>query len=150
VGIIVLGLVMAARVRLPGVSRERRVDPRRLGAGPRAAFGLGVAFALGWTPCVGPVLATILATAAATGTAWWGGVLLALYAVGLGLPFVALALGVQAARRSVAWFRRHGRGVELAGAALLVAVGVAFVSGLWRDLFLPLQAHVAAWGWPPI
>jgi len=150
VGIIVLGLAMAGVLRLPFLYRERRMDLARLPRGPRGAFPLGMAFAAGWTPCIGPVLATILATAAATGTAAWGGVLLAFYSVGLGVPFVLLAVGMTRARGSLAWLRRHGRAIETAGGALLVAVGVLFVSGAWRSLFLPLQRSFAEWGWPPI
>ncbi|MFP5371513.1 MAG: cytochrome c biogenesis CcdA family protein, partial [Actinomycetes bacterium] len=86
--IIVLGLAMAGVLRLPWLYREWRVDLARAPRGPRGAFPLGMAFAAGWTPCIGPVLATILATAAAAGTAAWGGVLLAFYSLGLGIPFV--------------------------------------------------------------
>jgi len=150
VGIIVLGLAMAGLLRLPFLYRERRMDLSRLPSGPRGAFPLGMAFAAGWTPCIGPVLATILATAAAAGTAAWGGVLLAFYSLGLGVPFVLLAVGMTRARGSLSWLSRHGRAIETTGGVLLVAVGVLFVSGAWRSLFLPLQRSFAEWGWPPI
>lgn len=150
VGIIVLGLAMAGVLRLPLLARERRIDLARLPRGARGAFPLGMAFAAGWTPCIGPVLATILATAAAAGTAAWGGVLLAFYSVGLGIPFVLLAVGMTRARGSLAWLRRHGRAIETMGGVLLIAVGVLFVSGAWRTLFLPLQRSFAELGWPPI
>ena len=148
--IIVMGLAMMGLLRIPVLSRERRVDLATLPAGPRGAFFLGTAFAAGWTPCIGPILATILTTAASTGTAPWGAVLLALYSIGLGLPFIALGLGFQRARRSLAWLRRHGRSIEVVGGALLVAVGVLFVSGVWRSFFVPLQRSFARLGWPPI
>lgn len=150
VGIIVLGLAMAGVLRVPWLYRERRVDLARLPRGPRGAFPLGMAFAAGWTPCIGPVLATILATAAAAGTAAWGGVLLAFYSLGLGVPFVLLAVGMTRARGSMAWLRRHGRAIEVTGGLLLVGVGTLFVSGAWRSVFLPLQRSFARWGWPPI
>ena len=148
--IIVMGLAMIGLVKIPILYREKRFDLARLPAGPNGAFGLGMAFAFGWTPCIGPVLATILTAAAATRTVVWGGVLLAFYSVGLGLPFVGLALGFQRARGSLDWLRRNGRWVEVAGGVLLVAVGLLFVSGAWRDLFLPLQRRFADLGWPPI
>lgn len=145
-----MGLSMLGVLRIPLLSREGRLDLAWLPGGPRGAFPLGMAFAAGWTPCIGPVLATILATAAATQTAVWGGVLLALYSVGLGVPFVLLALGFQRARGSLAWLRRHGHAIERVGGVLLVVVGVLFVSGAWRSFFIPLQRSFARLGWPPI
>ena len=91
--IILMGLAMMGVLRLPWLYRERRFDLTRIPSGPRAAFALGMAFAFGWAPCIGPVLATVLATAAATQTVAWGAVLLMLYAIGLGIPFIVLALG---------------------------------------------------------
>ena len=150
VGIIVLGLAMAGLLRVPFLLRERRIDLARLPRGPGGAFGVGVAFAAGWTPCIGPVLATILAAAAATRTVAWGAMLLILYSLGLGLPFVGLALGIGRARRSLAWLRRHGRHIEVVGGLLLVGVGVLFVTGTWEAWFRPLQRIFARYGWPPI
>ncbi|HET6793089.1 MAG TPA: cytochrome c biogenesis protein CcdA [Acidimicrobiales bacterium] len=150
VGIVVLGLAMAGVLRVPWLDRERRLDLARVPSGPRAAFGVGMAFAFGWTPCIGPVLATILTTAAATRTAVWGAGLLVLYSLGLGLPFVALALGFGRARRALGILRRHGRQVELAGGVLLIAVGVLFATGVWQSLFTPLERHLSHIGWPPI
>ncbi len=148
--IIVMGLATMGVLRLPFLYRERRVDMNRIPSGPRAAFPLGMAFAFGWAPCIGPVLATILAAAATTQTAAWGAVLLILYSLGLGIPFVALALGFQRARGSLDWLRRHGRQIEVAGGAMLVAVGLLFVTGAWQSIFLPLQRYFARFGWPPI
>ena len=149
-GMIVLGLAMAGVLRIPWLYRERRFALHRLPTGPKAAFGVGMAFAAGWTPCIGPVLATILATAAATRTAAWGALLLALFSVGLGLPFIALALGLNRARGSLAWLRRHGRAIEVLGGLLLVGVGILFVTGAWRSFFVPLQREFARFGWPPV
>ncbi|MBI2709944.1 MAG: sulfite exporter TauE/SafE family protein [Actinobacteria bacterium] len=148
--IIVMGLAMLGLLRLPFLHREVRIDLARLPRGPRGAFPLGMAYAAGWAPCIGPVLATVLATAAATETAAWGALLLALYSLGLGVPFILLALGFQRARGSMRWLARHGAAVERAGGVLLVGVGVLFVSGAWRSFFLPLQRYFAKYGWPPI
>ena len=150
VGIIALGLSMMGFLRIPFLMRERRFDMARLPRGTRGAFGVGVAFAAGWTPCIGPVLAVILATAASTGTVAWGALLLILYSLGLGLPFIALALGLDRARGSLGWLRRHGRHVEVAGGALMVVVGVLFVTGTWEVWFRPLQRIFARYGWPPV
>jgi len=143
--IIVMGLVTAGLLRVPALQRERRIDLARVPKGPAWAFPMGMAFAAGWVPCIGPVLATILATASAGGTALWGAALLMLYSLGLGIPFVLLGLGFNRAQRSMAWLRRNGRWIELGGGLLLVGVGVLFVTGQWQPLFRPLQRWFANW-----
>jgi cytochrome c-type biogenesis protein len=148
--IIVLGLANLGVVRIPMLNRERRLDLARVPRGPAWAFPLGMAFAFGWAPCIGPVLAGLLTTAAVTGTVVQGGALLALYSVGLGLPFIGLAVGFRRAQRSMRWLRRHGRAIERVGGGLLVVVGVLFVTGRWQLFFLPLQRKFAEFGWPPI
>jgi cytochrome c-type biogenesis protein len=148
--IIALGLAMTGVLRIPWLSRERRFDLARLPAGPKAAFPMGMAFAFGWAPCIGPVLSTILAAAAATQTVAWGAALLVLYSAGLGIPFVLLAVGFRRLQGTLGWLRRHGRGVEILGGLLLVAVGVLFVTGAWSRVFIPLQREFAKLGWPPI
>jgi cytochrome c-type biogenesis protein len=148
--IVVMGLNTLGVLRLPFLYRERRLDLSALPRGPRAAFGFGMAFGFGWVPCVGQVLATILAFAAASRTAAWGAVLLVLYSVGLGLPFIVLALAYDRARGSLDWLRRHGRRIELGGGVVMIAVGLLFASGRWEGLFRPLQTWFARFGWPPI
>ncbi|QYG94359.1 cytochrome c biogenesis protein CcdA (plasmid) [Iamia sp. SCSIO 61187] len=148
--IILLGLSTMGLLRLPVLQREKRVDLARVPRGPAWAFPMGMAFAAGWAPCIGPVLATILATASVAGSAWWGGILLALYSAGLGIPFVLLALGFNRASSSMDWLRRHSRRIEIAGGTLLVVVGVMFITGRWQALFRPMQRWFAQWGWPPI
>ena len=150
VGIIVLGLSMIGVLRIGFLQREGRFDMARVARGPGGAFAVGVTFAAGWTPCIGPVLAVILATAATTKTVAWGALLLFLYSLGLGLPFIGLALGLNRARRSLEWFRRHGRQIEVVGGTLLVGVGVLFVTGAWEAWFRPLQRIFARYGWPPV
>lgn len=150
VGIIIVGLGTMGLLRLPWLSREWRLVGSLRTRGPRAAFPLGMAFAFGWVPCIGPVLATILATAASSQTAVWGAVLLALYSLGLGIPFVVLGLGYQRMRGSMTWLQRHGRKVEQVAGALMVGVGILFVTGAWRSLFIPLQSAFARLGWPPV
>lgn len=148
--IIVMGLATVGVLRVPFLVQERRLDLSRVPRGPAFAFPLGMAFAAGWAPCIGPILATILATAAISGTVAWGGLLLVLYSFGLGIPFVLLALGFSRAQGSLAWMRRHGRRIEVAGGVLLIVVGVLFVTGSWQQLFRPLQRWFAQLGWPPV
>jgi cytochrome c-type biogenesis protein len=150
VAVILLGLSSMGLLRLPWLQRERRFDMSRIPRGPASAFPLGMAFAAGWAPCIGPILATILTTASVAGSAAWGGLLLALYSLGLGIPFVLLALGFRRAQGSLSWLKRHGRHIEIAGGTMLVGVGILFVTGDWNDLFRPLQRWFAELGWPPI
>lgn len=150
VPIIILGLSTMGVLRLPFLMKERRIDLARVPRGTVWAFPMGMAFAAGWAPCLGPVLATIYATAAVSGTAAWGAILLVLYSIGLGVPFVALALGFNRAQRSLVWLRRNGRRIEVFGGALLVVVGLLFVTGRWQGYFLPLQRWFAEHGWPPV
>jgi len=150
VPIILLGLSTMGVLRLPFLQRERRIDLTRVPRGAAWAFPMGMAFAAGWAPCLGPVLATIYATAAVSGNAVWGGTLLVLYSVGLGLPFVLVAVGFNRAQRSLRWLRRNGRRIEVVGGALLVVVGLLFVTGRWQGYFQPLQRWFASHGWPPV
>ncbi len=150
VPIIILGLSTMGVLHLPFLQRERRIDMARVPRGTAWAFPMGMAFAAGWAPCLGPVLATIYATAAVSGTAVWGATLLVLYSVGLGLPFVLVALGFNRAQRSLGWLRRNGRRIEVVGGALLVVVGLLFVTGRWQGYFQPLQRWFASHGWPPV
>jgi cytochrome c-type biogenesis protein len=148
--IIIMGVASIGWLRLPFLAREGRFDLSRMPRGPRGAFPLGMAFAFGWTPCLGPILATLLAVASASGTVWWGATLLALYSLGLGIPFIGLGLGFNQARSSLGFLRRHGKAIELTGGLLLIAIGVLFVTGEWRTLFIPLQSRYAQLGWPPL
>lgn len=150
VGIILMGMSMLGLLRIPGLGRERRVDLRRIARGPGSASLLGMAFAVGWTPCIGPILASILAVAGSSQSAAWGASLLALYSLGLGVPFVLTAVYFQRAQRSISWVKRHSRRIERAGGATLTLVGVMFVSGAWSAIFIPLQRFFARLGWPPI
>lgn len=124
-------------------------DTRALAAvrvnGLRAAFPLGVVFAAGWTPCLGPTLATILTLSASGPHSDPGrGAFLALaYALGLGLPFIAVAASLSRGLRAVAVLRRHTRAIERAGGALLVTLGLLLVTGLYGDLLAALRPFLA-------
>ena len=148
--IIVIGLAMTGIFRIPLLMGQYRIDLAKIPQGPQGAVLLGMAFAFGWTPCIGPILATILAVASTSRTVIWGAVLLGLYSLGLGIPFILLGLGLGRARRSFEWLRRNGRMIEMVGGLLLVGVGVLFVTGVWRGLFVPLQVRFARLGWPPL
>ncbi|MFC8042467.1 cytochrome c biogenesis CcdA family protein [Nocardia sp. NPDC057353] len=131
---ILMGLVFIGLV--PALQRDTRMEPRRI-TGLLGAPLLGGVFALGWTPCLGPTLSGVMAVAAGTegATAVRGVTLIVAYCLGLGLPFVVLAFGSAGALRGVGWLRRNSRTIQLVGGILLVAVGVALVTGAW-DLFV--------------
>jgi cytochrome c-type biogenesis protein len=148
--VIAMGLVTMGLLRIPFLYREARLDLRRVRTGPLGAVPLGMAFAIGWTPCIGPVLAGILTAAATTRTAWTGAGLLFVYSLGLGIPFLLLAWGQARATRAFGWFRRHGRAIERVGGAVLLLMGVLIITGQWTRLFIPLIRWFTRSGWPPI
>ena len=148
--IVALGLGALGVLRLPWLYREWRPGLAGRRRGPAGAVPMGMAFAFGWTPCIGPVLAGVLALAAGSGSVLVGGVLLALYSIGLGIPFVAIAVGYRRLAGTLAFLRRHGRAVERVGGVLLVGVGIGYVTDTWSRLFIPMQSWFAQWGWPPL
>ncbi len=148
--VVLMGLVTMGAIRIPWLSREVRIDLRRVRPGPLGAVPLGMAFGVGWTPCIGPVLAGILTAAATTQGAWRGASLLFVYSLGLGIPFFLLAAGYAKAGRVFRWFARHGRTVEVLGGAVLVAMGILMVTGQWLRLFTPLIRLFSRNRWPPI
>lgn len=129
---IVMGLVFIGF--FPALQRQARFAPRQW-AGIAGAPLLGAVFALGWTPCLGPTLTGVIAVASATeGADVARGVVLVLaYCLGLGIPFILLALGSGWAVNGFGWLRRHTRAIQVFGGALLIAVGLALLTGLWND-----------------
>jgi cytochrome c-type biogenesis protein len=143
--VIVLSLVFLGAGSRIGL--QRNAVPRwRPAAGLAGAPLLGAAFALGWAPCTGPTLAAILALTAPlsadSGAIGRGVVLAVAYSLGLGVPFVLIAAGYARAGRTGTWLRRHQRGIHVFGGALLLAVGVLMVTGIWTDLVAWVQAHL--------
>lgn len=127
--VIAFGLVMLGLWRwLPWLARDLRPHPHLHPGSPLAAFVLGLAFAFGWTPCIGPVLGAILAVSAASTSASGMG-LLSAYALGLGVPFLATALFIDRAARLTARLRRFGAGLQVAGGLVMVGLGIAMITG---------------------
>ncbi|EYR64499.1 cytochrome C biogenesis protein [Actinotalea ferrariae CF5-4] len=148
--VVFMGLTMVGVISVPLLQRRFAIDSSRFNRGPAGALPLGAAFAFGWTPCVGPVLTAILATAAGTGTVVRGAALLVVYSLGLGIPFVALAAGMARGKRLPRWLSRNTRRIELAGGVLLIGTGVAMATGSWTLLMSQFLAVYARVGWPPI
>jgi cytochrome c-type biogenesis protein len=128
--VILLGLSVLGVVKVPGMSRERRVQLQQRPGGMLGAIPVGMAFGFAWTPCVGPVLAAILTLAATVQGASGGAALLFAYSLGLGVPFLLAAVLVTTAVDAFAWIRRHGRAIETASGAFLVIMGGAMVLDL--------------------
>ncbi|WP_066898067.1 cytochrome c biogenesis CcdA family protein [Mycolicibacterium houstonense] len=129
---IVMGLVFVGFI--PALQRQARFAPRQWSTMAGAPL-LGAVFALGWTPCLGPTLTGVIAVASATdgATVARGVVLVLAYCLGLGIPFVLLALGSARAVTGLGWLRRHTRTIQIFGGVLLILVGTALVTGLWNE-----------------
>ncbi len=127
--VIVLGLHFLGIFRIPLLDREARLEAGDHGGSAVGAYLLGLAFAFGWTPCIGPQLGAILSLAAGEGNVTRGTILLAVYAFGLGLPFLLAALFIQRAMGLMTAIKPHMRLIERLMGALLLAVGVALVTG---------------------
>ncbi|WP_024795150.1 cytochrome c biogenesis CcdA family protein [Tomitella biformata] len=127
---IIMGLVFIGF--FPMLQRDTRMAPTRFTSLAGAPI-LGAVFGLGWTPCLGPTLTGVISVAAGTeGTTAARGVLLIFaYCLGLGLPFVILALGSARALQGVGFLRRHARTIQIIGGVMLVLVGLALVTGMW-------------------
>ncbi|AMY56421.1 cytochrome c biogenesis CcdA family protein [Rhodococcoides fascians] len=130
----VITIVMGAAFigLIPVLQRDVRFAPQRISSLAGAPL-LGGVFALGWTPCLGPTLAGVLSVAAGTegATAARGVTLIVAYCLGLGLPFVVLAFGSSSAMRGVGWLRRNSQRIKVAGGIIMIAVGVALLTGVW-------------------
>jgi cytochrome c-type biogenesis protein len=136
---IVFGLMVTGLPRLALLQREWRPSISADVFGPAAPVLLGMAFALAWTPCVGPILGSILFYAGASETAGRGGVLLLVYSLGFGIPFILAALGLSSAVRVVSWIRRHHVIVNAVSGAMLMGVGLLLLLGQWSYITLWFQ-----------
>ena len=127
--VILLGLFMMGLAKMPWLQREFRLHVNLGGGRPVAAYVIGIAFAFGWTPCIGPVLGAILTTSAVSATVAQGVFLLSLYSLGLGLPFLAAAVFTDSLMLRLRRLRQLGRSLQLGAGAVVAAMGVAMVTG---------------------
>jgi cytochrome c-type biogenesis protein len=127
--VIIFGLYLLGVLRIGPLSRERRITVGRKPAGAVGSILVGIAFGAGWSPCIGPILGTILLYASLEATVVQGTLLLAVYAVGLGIPFLLAAVGTSWFLASAARLRNRVRPIQGIAGALLVAMGVLMASG---------------------
>jgi len=146
--LIVMGLHVAGIIRISALYRTVKVPTGRLvGKSPSGdgtvmvqapSYGrstlLGVAFAAGWTPCIGPMLGLIIGLASASESVGQGTVLLIAYALGLGVPFVLVAVGATAVDQRLGWFRKHDAVISLVTGGMLILVGFLMVTNLFAKL----------------
>jgi cytochrome c-type biogenesis protein len=146
IAVIVLGVVYSGLLPslLPGQQSEARLRWRP----PTGLLGaplLGVTFGLGWTPCIGPTLAAVQALTFTEASALRGAALTGVYALGLGLPFILLSLGLRRLGGTLALVRRHRRAVSAAGGGMLVGIGILLATGAWNQLTPLVQGWVAGY-----
>jgi cytochrome c-type biogenesis protein len=133
IAIIIMGLHFLGITPIRFLYRQARLEVQKP-VGLWGAYAMGLAFALGWTPCIGPILAAILAVAASKATVAKGAGLLAVYSIGLGVPFIIAALAVEPFAAFLARFRAHLVHMERVMGGLLVLTGVAFLAGVFTQL----------------
>ena len=144
-GVVVIVVGLAFLGRIPLLQRTKRLSVRPA-AGLAGAPLLGVVFGLGWTPCLGPTLAAVYSLAAAEATAGRGAVLSVAYCLGLGVPFVLVALGARWAVGAASFLKRHARAVTTVGGVVLVLVGLLLVTGAWTEMMQWLRSWLATTG----
>ncbi|WP_298228876.1 cytochrome c biogenesis protein CcdA [Gryllotalpicola sp.] len=141
--VILLGLVFIGQFSF----LQSTIKPRwRPASGLVGAPLLGIIFAVGWSPCTGPTLAAISGMSLASGSTSQAVLLAVFYSLGLGVPFLLIALGLSWATRVIGFLRRHIRRINIIGGALLIAIGILMASGIWNQWMLDLGAVIPSFG----
>ncbi len=145
--LVFMGLHVAGVINIAALHREKRLPmPRAAGASEHAGWGascgprygrsalLGVIFSAGWTPCVGPILGGIIGLASVSASVAQGTLLLLVYALGLGIPFILVALGLSEVSDRLGWLRRHNAAVSVVTGAMLVGIGFLMITNTFGQL----------------
>ena len=146
IAIIAMGVLFVIALFVPMLNREWHVDSLMQRAGRGGPVMAGAAFAIAWTPCVGPALASILGLAATTGTVAQGGGLLAVYSAGLAVPFLLTAVAFNRATTAFAWIKRHYAVINGVAGVLLISIGVLVLTGELFRLNIEAQKMLDRWG----
>jgi cytochrome c-type biogenesis protein len=144
-GVVTIVVGLAFLGRLPFLQRTARLSVRPV-AGLAGAPLLGIVFGLGWTPCLGPTLAAVYSLAFSQATATRGAILGVAYCIGLGVPFVLVALGARWAMGATGFLRAHAQTVTRVGGAVLVVVGLLLLTGAWTEMMGWLRSWLATTG----
>jgi cytochrome c-type biogenesis protein len=139
--LIIFGLHMAGVFRIKWLDQDTRMQTNRRPAGPLGAIVVGMAFAFGWSPCIGPILGGILAIAGSKETVAQGMILLAVYSAGLGIPFLITSLAVNKFFAASARIRRHYKKIEMVAGGLLVALGALILT----NQFTLISRYIDKW-----
>lgn len=143
--VILMGLVFIGQVTF----LQRTIRPQwKVATGLAGAPLLGIVFALGWAPCIGPTLTAVYAIALEGSDPWRGALLAFAYSLGLGVPFLLVALGFSWVTGSVAWLKRHIRIVNIIGGSMLIALGLLMVTGVWRSFISSLGSVIGGFVTP--
>ena len=140
--VIIFGLVLIGQFGFFQKTLKLPVSPK---VGLLGAPILGVVFAFGWTPCIGPTLSAVLVLASDTGDPVRGGILATVYSLGLGLPFIAIAAGFSWATKSVNFVKKHLRAFNLFGGGMLILIGILLMTGIWNRFMLFIQEVVGGY-----
>nr|WP_243751870.1 cytochrome c biogenesis protein CcdA [Leucobacter weissii] len=140
--VIAMGLVFMGFFGMMQSTRKLRIRPR---LGLVGAPVLGVVFAIGWTPCLGPTLTVIMGLGLQQGSVARAVILAVVYCLGLGIPFVLAAFGFAWMTQTMTFFKRHIRAVNVIGGALMILIGVLMVTGLWSRMMFELQAVIGGY-----
>lgn len=137
--VILLGLVFIGAFSKLQMTKKLNLKPR---VGLAGAPLLGIVFAVGWAPCMGPTLGVVISLSMQAGSLGRATALALAYCIGLGIPFVLAAFGFGWMTQTMTFFKRHIRAVNLIGGALLILIGLLMVTGLWNDMMFSLQAVI--------
>lgn len=141
--VIVMGLVFMGAFSKLQNKKQLKLKPR---VGLAGAPVLGIVFAIGWAPCMGPTLGVVMTLAAQSGSVGRATVLALFYCIGLGVPFVLASFGFGWMTQTMTFFKRHIRVVNLIGGALLILIGLLMVTGLWSKMMFAMQAVIGDFG----
>ncbi len=144
--IVVFGVYLLGILPIPALSRERKFQLTQKPLGLLGSVLVGITFAAGWTPCIGPILASILVYASTADTVWTGILLLSVYSLGLGVPFFLASLGLNSFLAASGRLRRSLRTIEVVSGVILIAFGIALITNLFTHFVTFLARYLPALG----